>query len=129
MLSRDDKYLAGFLELEATQRDVYQNGIMSYPLPLIRDIRRWFRPAIDAIFTWNLPWSYRWRLLLLQPLEFLGHMLKTVPYVLKRPFTVEWIQVRPGEFFRVLVFKPKGLSTSTTLRPIHVSIHGGAFCK
>jgi hypothetical protein len=99
------------------------------PSSILRDLHRWFRPVIDALFTWNLPWQYRWRLLLLQPMDFITSLMKTVPFIFKKPYTVEWIPITTGQTVRVLVFRPKDHSTSTVLCPIHISIHGGAFSK
>ncbi|KAF2667934.1 alpha/beta-hydrolase [Microthyrium microscopicum] len=93
-------------------------------LSLLRGINSWLRFSIDAVFA-PLPFKYRWRLLLLQPVTVLTYALKTVPYLLNSPFKAEWILVEGGKSFRIIVFQSK--TESTELKPLHVSIHGGAF--
>lgn len=94
----------------------------------IRSLHSWFRPAIDALFAPNLTWSIRWRLLLLQPLTTLTYALKTVPYLFSSAYRTEWIRPEAADRpFRVIIFRPK--QKTTKLKPLHVSIHGGAFSK
>ncbi|KXJ85315.1 Alpha/Beta hydrolase protein [Microdochium bolleyi] len=101
---------------------------------LARECRRWFRPAIDAVFGRDMPWACRWRLLAIQPLVLLTTAIHTLPYLwpTTRPFTVEYITVDTGSTLRVLVYVPSPRKDTTTatpapLRPLHLDIHGGAF--
>lgn len=90
----------------------------------------WFRPVLVALFNPRISWSYRWRLLLLQPLSFLTYSVHKAPYFFSRPFAVEYLPVGPnGSHVRALVFKSKDTEASKgrKLRPLHVDIHGGAF--
>jgi acetyl esterase/lipase len=87
-----------------------------------------FRPTIDALFTWNLSFSYRWRLLLLQPLSFLIFCIKVLPWSFSRAYAVHWIPTRAGRSIRSIVFRPPPRSHHTeSLRPLHLDIHGGSF--
>lgn len=95
---------------------------------IARTIYSWFRPAIDAIFCWDLPWSYQWRLLALQPLSLITYAIAATPYLLSRPFTVDWLPISPGLSLRVLVFMSRSpASGESRLRPLHLHVHGGAF--
>jgi acetyl esterase/lipase len=97
-------------------------------LSLLRTTYSWFRPFLDAVFSWRLPWKYRWRLLLLQPLSLITYSISAVPYLFSRPFTVDWIHIAPGRCLRVLVFKaPSAVYGDSKLRPLHLDCHGGAF--
>ncbi len=101
-------------------------------LTIARGLRAWFSPAIDAIFSRNLPFSYRWRLLLLQPISLMTYSIAAAPWIFSRAYTVEYIPVSPGHKLRVIVFnKAKPNSdrhvNGKSLRPIHLDIHGGAF--
>ncbi|KAK3319108.1 lipase/esterase [Apodospora peruviana] len=91
-------------------------------------LRTWFAPAIDAIFAPGLPFSYRWRLLVLQPLSLITYSIQALPWVFRRscPFKAEYITVAPGRTLRILVFN-KTKSSKTGLRPLHLDIHGGSF--
>lgn len=87
-----------------------------------------FRPAIDALFTWKLSFSYRWRLLLLQPLGFLAFCIKVLPWSFSDAYTVHWIPTRARHSIRCIVFRPPPRSRwPKPLRPIHLDIHGGGF--
>lgn len=87
-----------------------------------------FRPAIDALFTWKLSFSYRWRLLLLQPLAFLGICIKVLPWSFSDAYAVHWIPTRAGRSIRCIVFRPPPINRpSKPLRPLHLDIHGGGF--
>lgn len=92
---------------------------------------RWFRPAIDALTTRNLPWAYRWRLFALQPFSLIAYSIESGPYLfsLSRPFKEEWLQVAEGHAIRVLVFDDptQKAANKGRLRPLHLDIHGGAF--
>lgn len=99
-------------------------------LSVLRGARTWFRPVLVALFNPSISWSYRWRLLLLQPILFLTYSIHKIPYIFSRPFTVEYLPVGPdGSLVRVLVFTSKNTKTNGggKLRPLHVDIHGGAF--
>jgi len=112
-LDRPDRYMLGKVIM----------SLLSVPrlLPWL------FRPAVDALFTWNMPWRYRWRLLLLQPLYLIGFPASSSKWLFTRAYKVEYLRVS-NRTFRVLVFKSPGDNNSNKrLRPLHVDIHGGAF--
>lgn len=90
---------------------------------------RWFRPGIDAVLGRNIPWNLRWRLLLLQPINFLTVSIHTFPYIFSRPFRVESITVDNGQTFRTLVYKDNDPRHDRPgkLRPLHLDFHGGSF--
>ncbi|KAF2102044.1 alpha/beta-hydrolase [Rhizodiscina lignyota] len=92
----------------------------------IRHFFQWFQPTIDALTAPNIPFDLRWRLLLLQPISLLTFLLKHTPWALSHAYTVHWIPTRDGRSLRVIVFQPSR-TNETGLRPLHVSIHGGAF--
>lgn len=95
---------------------------------ILRIISSWFRPAIDAIFSCTLPWSLRWRLLVLQPISLLTYSIGSFPYIFSRPFQVDWLPIAPNRSLRVLVFKSPSLTgDESKLRPLHLDVHGGAF--
>jgi acetyl esterase/lipase len=104
------------------------------PILLFKDmfstLRHWFQPTIDAIFSRNLSWDYRWRLLLLQPLSILTYIIQS-PFTLSRAHSVFWIPTREGRSVRAVVYLPaKGQEQADgqkRLRPLHLNIHGGAF--
>jgi acetyl esterase/lipase len=86
----------------------------------------WFRPTYDAVFS-SLPFSYRWRLLCLQPFAFLIYALKSLPYLTSSPFKVHHIPSRtPNRSIRAIIFH-QPLLPGRKLRPLHLDIHGGAF--
>jgi acetyl esterase/lipase len=87
-----------------------------------------FRPAIEALFTWNLPFSHRWRLLLLQPLALLAICFKVLPWSFSGAYAVHWIPTRAGRSIRCIVFRPPPRSRlPKSLHPLHLDIHGGGF--
>jgi acetyl esterase/lipase len=91
----------------------------------------WLRPTFDALTRRNIPWAYRWRLLVLQPLSLLTYTLTALPWAFSRAYTVHWIPARSGKL-RALVFRPQTAAApaqaqSRKLSPIHLDIHGGAF--
>lgn len=95
---------------------------------ILRTISSWLRPAIDAIFSHTLPWSLRWRLLVLQPISLLTYSIGSFPYILFRPFQVDWLPIAPNRSLRVLVFKsPSPRGDESKPRPLHLDVHGGAF--
>ncbi|KAH7303776.1 Alpha/Beta hydrolase protein [Stachybotrys elegans] len=93
------------------------------------------RPTLDALwYGRHLPWTLRWRLLVFQPLSLLGNALITLPYLFRRPFTVDYIPAGSDRELRVLVFKhPRRLALEDNtrpgrpLRPLHVDCHSGGF--
>ncbi|KAK6441730.1 hypothetical protein LTR95_002038 [Oleoguttula sp. CCFEE 5521] len=90
----------------------------------------WFEPLTTALFTRNIPFTYRWRLLLLQPLAFLTYALKYLPYAISAPYNVIYIPTRSTHKLRALVFTPKAFNKGTAhtgLRPLHIDFHGGSF--
>ncbi|KAJ1322868.1 acetyl esterase [Microdochium nivale] len=113
-------------------------------LSLARELSRWFRPSIDALFGRDIAWQYRWRMLAMQPLVLLTTALHTLPYLMprSRPFNVERITVDTGVTLRVLVYRPNGAAALIIrpplenshlagrrqgLLPLHLDLHGGAF--
>lgn len=95
-------------------------------LPSLRFMLSWLAPTRDALFVPSLSWSYRWRLLVLQPIALLTYVLKYLPYVFSRRYSVIGIPTRGKHVLRAIVFKPPG-NPSTTARPLHIDFHGGAF--
>ena len=58
------------------------------------------------------------------------YSISAIPWILRRPFTVEWLPIAPGRSLRALVFKAPARSGDAArhrLRPLHVDWHGGAF--
>lgn len=89
-------------------------------------ILHWFQPLQDAIFS-RLPFAYRWRLILLQPISLLTYLLKSVPYIFHAPFRVHHIPSRTAaRTIRAIIFEQPRLAANK-LRPLHLNIHGGAF--
>jgi acetyl esterase/lipase len=88
-----------------------------------------FRPTIDFFVCSHTPWERRWRLLLLQPINFLTYFISEAPWILKRkPWTVEYIPIAPHRNLRVLVFKSESKNVPEgKLRPLHLDMHAGAF--
>ncbi|CAG9976197.1 unnamed protein product [Clonostachys byssicola] len=87
----------------------------------------WFRPLCVALFNSSIPWKYRWRLALLQPISLLTYSIGSFPYIFSRPFYVEYLPIFPKRSVRALVFKTPGTGKGRRLRPLHIEIHGGAF--
>lgn len=100
----------------------------------------WFHPTIDALSPSSLPFGYRWRLLVFQPLAILIYILHTFPLWKSRiPYKVIYIPVRDGRWVRSLVYLPevstentalqirKRFTSSQRLSPLHLDIHGGGF--
>ncbi|EFE43866.1 hypothetical protein TRV_01307 [Trichophyton verrucosum HKI 0517] len=95
---------------------------------------RWFHPLFDALFGFDIPFTYRWRLLLLQPISVLTCAMKWVPWIFSRRYSSIHIPLRrrPGQSVRAIVFLPpegskSTLETSRGLRPLHLDFHGGGF--
>lgn len=103
--------------------------------PLKHFISVCFRPALDALwFGRHLPCALRWRLLAFQPLHVIANLTIFLPYLVRRPFTVDYIPVAPGRELRVLVFGQQSGQTNSKdhhetepLRPLHINCHGGGF--
>ena len=97
-------------------------------LTITRTLATWFAPTLDALFGRNVPFSHRWRLLVLQPIYLLSCSLQALPWTFSRAFTVEYLPITPGRTVRALVFHPPpSHNTSGNPRPLHLDIHGGAF--
>ncbi|RSM16752.1 hypothetical protein CDV31_004361 [Fusarium ambrosium] len=94
---------------------------------ILHHLHAWFRPTIAALFQRNLPWSYRWRLLVFQPAILLTYSIATIPCLLYRPFTVEYLPIAPGRYVRALIFKAAGVGKGRAKRPLHINFHAGAF--
>lgn len=95
-------------------------------MPVASTLRSWLRPTIDAIFS-TLPFRYRWRLLLLQPLSLITYSISAFPWLFSRAYKVHWIPTSNGRSVRALVFRPPFQNSFPGLRPLHISIHGGGF--
>lgn len=111
---------------------------------LFNTLQAWFHPTIDAILAKDVPFHYRWRLILFQPFVILIYLINTVPVLFSKRATELQIPVRDGRKLRSLVYQPsrpnqafvqshKGSRSAptdvarSTLRPLHLDIHGGAF--
>lgn len=92
-------------------------------------ILRWFHPFIDAFRARNIPFHYRWRLLLLQPIAILSYLINTVPTIFSYRSSVIHIPVRNGRRIRSLVYYPPAApdGSGQERRPLHLDIHGGGF--
>ena len=98
-------------------------------MDVVRDFRfakQWFANTTDALFNRTLPWTYRWRLLALQPISLLTYCLKYLPYAFTKRYTVIDIPTRGRHTLRAIVFRPRTYS-KTQLHPLHLDFHGGAF--
>jgi acetyl esterase/lipase len=84
------------------------------------------QPSIDALTAPGIPFTYRWRLLLLQPVTFLTYTLIGIPYIFSSPFTTIYIPNRHGYKLRTLVYVPKRRK-SDQFSPLHISFHAGGF--
>lgn len=111
---------------------------LQYLAAKISIIPRLYQPAYDAVFS-TLPFSQRWRLLLLHPINILAALLTSSTWLLNNRYSVLYIPTRSGKK-RCLVFQPPASRSSragdergeaekreTELRPIHIDIHGGGF--
>ncbi|KAF4450133.1 hypothetical protein F53441_6690 [Fusarium austroafricanum] len=94
---------------------------------IIHHLYTWFRPSLVAIFYRNIPWDLRWRLLAFQPAAFLTYSIATIPCLLFRSYTVEYLPIAPDRYVRALIFKAAGVGRGRALRPLHVNFHSGAF--
>src|SRR6266498_2823442 len=89
---------------------------------------QWFRPTYDAFFAPSLPFSYRWRLLGLQPIAILANAMQFLPWCFSSAYKVTRIPTRrANESVRAIVFQPSPKPTSGALRPLHLDMHGGGF--
>ncbi|KAF2007706.1 alpha/beta-hydrolase [Amniculicola lignicola CBS 123094] len=95
-----------------------------------------FQPTYDALFVPNIPFTYRWRLLALQPLTLLAAALTSPTWLFTNRYSIYNVPT-PGGPRRCLVFLPPcskksktqgaGVATTEKKRPLHIDIHGGAF--
>jgi acetyl esterase/lipase len=90
---------------------------------------RCFQPILDAFSFRPLPFSYRWRLLLLQPINLLANSLKYLPWMFSRAYITIKIPTRDGRRVRAIVFRPSPdkREPEPRLHPLHLDCHGGAF--
>jgi len=89
-----------------------------------------FQPTYDAIFS-TLPFSQRWRLLLLQPINIIAILITAPSWLLNNRSSVLYVPARSGPK-RCLVYRPprrggKANTESEESRPLHIDIHGGGF--
>jgi len=89
-------------------------------------VLQWFRPCYDATFS-TLPFSLRWRLLVLQALTPVTYSIGFLPWTFSRRYTVHYIPTRAGRSVRAIVFKPPVRENVSGLRPLHLDVHGGGF--
>ena len=94
---------------------------------IIYQFHTWLRPTIVAIFYRDISWSLRWRLLAFQPIGFLTYSIATIPCLLFRSYTVEYLPIAPDRSVRALIFKAAGVGKGRALRPLHVNFHAGGF--
>ncbi|EOD43367.1 putative lipase esterase family protein [Neofusicoccum parvum UCRNP2] len=91
----------------------------------------WFEPAYNALNPFNsLPFTYRWRLLIFQPIALLINTIKYLPYLLTHRYTIIHIPTRTGNRLRTLVFHPPASKTPNpphALAPLHLTLHAGGF--
>ena len=111
----------------------------------IKNLLSWFHPTIDALLLKDIPFHYRWRLLLFQPLAILSYLINTLPLLFSNRYSEFEIPIRNGRKVRSLLYLPpqsitgdsrafttlQAESPSTAarvpLRPLHLDIHSGAF--
>ncbi|KZL81481.1 lipase esterase family [Colletotrichum incanum] len=81
------------------------------------------RPTLDALFFCrHLPWSLRWRLLALQPIDVLTNSFVLIPNLFRRPYTVIHIPVNPERSLRALLFKISGIGPAAETGAIVISL-------
>ncbi|KAF2159849.1 hypothetical protein M409DRAFT_60444 [Zasmidium cellare ATCC 36951] len=98
------------------------------PINTLRFLASWFQPISTALFHPTLPWTIRWRLLLLQPLNFLVYTIKCLPYAFSNTYESMYIPTRDdGRRLRIIVFRPKKQDHDSKLRPLHLDFHAGGF--
>lgn len=107
---------------------------LSYLSAKLSILPRLFQPSYDAIFS-TLPFSQRWRLLLLQPINLLAALLTAPYWLFNNRYSVLYIPTRSGTQ-RCLLFQPpvskprkqkKEKEEEDKPRPLHIDLHGGAF--
>lgn len=91
-----------------------------------------FHPTTSAIFS-LIPFTQRWRTLLLQPLHFLAILITSPNWLFNNRYSVIYIPTRSGPK-RCLIYEPpspkpksKSSTSSPPPRPLHISLHGGGF--
>lgn len=111
---------------------------------LVKTVLNWFHPTIDAFLATEVPFHYRWRLLLFQPVAILAYLINTVPTLFSKRATELEIPVRNGRKIRSLLYLPpqccralgpdyedlrstQQAIAQPLLRPLHLDIHGGGF--
>lgn len=96
-------------------------------MDLVSVLKSSLLPACDAMSSPLVPFSYRWRLLALQPLVLLINAMEYFPWALSKAYAVHWIPTRTGHSVRAIVFQPPRPRASTGSRPLHLSVHAGGF--
>lgn len=89
-----------------------------------------FQASFDAIFS-TIPFSLRWRLLLLQPINILSTLITSPSWLFNNRSTVLYVPTRSGSK-RCLVYHPRkgrkrGDKGNVPPRPLHIDFHGGGF--
>lgn len=94
-----------------------------------RTLGLWLDPLRQALFAPNISFSHRWRLMILQQLNFIIFPIKTLPWIFSRAYRIVWIPSRGKHTLRALVFEPSRIAPSegNKLRPLHIDFHSGAF--
>lgn len=88
----------------------------------------WFDPLRQALFAPNIPFTFRWRLLILQQISLIVIPLKTLPWTFSRAYRIIWIPSRGKHMLRALVYEPTQTpGKRNRVRPLHVNFHAGAF--
>lgn len=109
--------------------NILQTSIVITHMEILRRLKfagHWFGNTTDAFFATRLPWTYRWRLLALQPISLLTYGLKFLPYAFSRRYSVIEIPTRGRHTVRAIVFRPI-YGNTTHPHPLHLDFHGGAF--
>lgn len=91
---------------------------------------RLFQASYDAIFS-TLPFSQRWRLLLLQPINIFANIIIAPSWLFNNRYSVLYVPTRSGRK-RCLVYQPrqkhsKRREERNEPRPLHIDIYGGGF--
>ena len=98
-------------------------------MDILSQIWEAIRPAVQGIFYPGIPLNIRWRMVGHGIFNCLAIPMKCVPWLFSRAFNVHMIPNRHGQRLRCLVFQPPAspLKEQGILRPLHLSIHSGAF--
>lgn len=96
----------------------------------IRLFASWLEPLTTALARLKIPWAYRWRLVIFQPIALI---LNSYKYISVPSSSVIRIPTRGKHTLRALTFVPQtaaaktDAASSSNLRPLHIDFHGGVF--